>query len=410
MGSLNLPIPADYQPLSLSDSVSKWAQIEDNKQRTDLARMQEERMGKQAEQESKIKELAFGSAQRAAHNDILKAYKTELYKKAEMTGVQPNSPQFQQLANDIYAKGGYDKLMQNTGAPAFQPGTNIDLAHVETVMTPDEEHARKLKETEAEWNARLPYQRELAKIEDAQHEAQAGMNYKNNVAIEGVKHGYNIDEAKIGHDYKIAELESKGNEPKPMSEYQQAKLQEDHDKIESEAASALDQIKSSRDNLTRLSALQDKVTTGKISGSPIIAGTRIIAGDQNLEELEKGYAKASLEAIGALKAGGTTLGALSEKEGDWVRRANMSIQNTGKVNKDLMDEGIKLLDNREKTIKGTLGMRRQSLNRVMTGGQYEPMAMPETRQSEQSQSPETVPQGTRKIIMPDGSTAYVRVK
>lgn len=375
MGSLNLPIPSDIPTLSLSDSVGKWAGIENQQRQADLNAIQEKRLGQQAEQEGKVNEIKFNALQRAAHNEILTAFKTELQKKAQMDGIQPNTPEYQKLANATYASR-YDKLMQNAGIPAFQPGTDIDLAHVETVMTPDEEHARIMEQEQAKQKAMFGREKMLLDYGNQYKDKADERNHQQLIESIDRKHGYDTGDMLLEHKLKIAELETKGNEPKPMNEYQQAKLQEDHDKLESDASSALSQIKTSRANLERLKTLQDNVTTGKFSGNPLISGARVIAGDKELEELEKGYAKASLEAIGALKAGGTTLGALSEKEGAWVRRANMSIENTGKVNKALLDEGINLLNEREKTITNTLGMHRKSFNRIMTGGKYEPMEMP----------------------------------
>jgi|APLak6261659701_1056019.scaffolds.fasta_scaffold00366_2 hypothetical protein len=125
--------------------------------------------------------------------------------------------------------------------------------------------------------------------------------------------------------------------------------QYDYDKKLKEDALAKQEVianlKDSTSNIDRLIDLQSKTETGPILGStPISYIRKAIPGQdaENLSNLEKGYAELSLKMIGALKQGGTTLGALSEKEGEWLRDASESIKTTGKINIDMLNRGKKL--------------------------------------------------------------------
>ena len=61
--------------------------------------------------------------------------------------------------------------------------------------------------------------------------------------------------------------------------------------------------------------------------------------------MKKGYAKAQIDSIGAMKANEITFGALSDSERQWIQDASMSVKTTGEVNKELMKQGIELFKN-----------------------------------------------------------------
>jgi len=373
---LNVPMQPVQPVLSLSDAVGKWTQINNQQAEGQLAQQQETRLADQNQRENKMGELKFNITQQAGLKDAMTSYKSALQSQAAKLGVQPNTPQYQQLANATYHNGGYDKLVQNMGGHPHDPKTDIDLSAVDVVagMTPSEQNAAELQNKKAELDLAQPYKMELARETAGLAQQGREQGYQHDVMMKDIDYQYRDarDERKY-HDDELERMKGEGRTGrKPLTEYQAAQLQEKHDKIESEAADALNGIKTTRAELEKLKGLQDDVATGSIIGSDLAVGVRkmlpnsIGQGDK-LAALQKGYAEASLKAIGALKAGGTTLGAMSDKEGEWVRNAEASLNATGTVNKAILDKGIELLNEREKTINGTVGMHRKTLDRLMSG-------------------------------------------
>lgn len=305
---LNVPYEKSIPVLSLSDSVGKWSDIEHQKRMADLAATQEKRAGQQAEQAGKVNELKFNALQRTAHNDILTAFKTELQKKAQMAGIQPNTPEYQKLANATYASR-YDKLMQNTGIPAFQPGTDIDLAHVETVMTPDEEHARIIEKEQAKQKAMLDREKTLLDYGNQYKDKADERNYQQSLGLVDRKHDYDTGDMMLEHKLKIAELEAKGNEPKPMSEYQQANFEAKQEAKKLATQGQLATFDTMLDTLDRVKNHPGiERATGKMAYLPSIKGSDAYNFEQSLETLKS---QAFVPMVASLKG----MGALSDAEG-----------------------------------------------------------------------------------------------
>jgi len=400
--ALNVPMQTVQQPIvqSLSDAVAKWTDINNAQQQGQLAKQQEARLQSQNARENKLGDLQFGQHQRKAHNEVMTEFKTVLQKKAQAAGIQPNTPEYQQLANATYATG-FDKIMQNTGAPPYKIGTNIDLGAVDALITPAEAQANEMQLQTAKQDAILRNQMQLGQFNNEYKDRADQRDYEQQRQLKGYDYQHDdiVNNEKYQRDLELARIKQ-GDSPngrKPLTEYQAAQLQEKHDKLESDASDALQGIKSTKDELLGLKDLQDKVATGSIIGSDIAVGVRKMLPEkwghgEDLNALQKGYANASLKAIGALKAGGTTLGAMSEKEGQWVRDAQASLNSTGTVNKDILDKGIALLDEREKTINNTLGLHRQTLNRVLNG---------EQTNFNQQQAPKTPPPKPDNISQED---------
>jgi hypothetical protein len=145
------------------------------------------------------------------------------------------------------------------------------------------------------------------------------------------------------------------NQPKQMSEFQAYALEEKKAKKQAEHEDALVNIDNSINDLDNLIELQKKTTTGRFLGSDPVVAIRealpeSIGGGENLQKLETGYNKASLQAIGTLKQGGTTLGAMSKDEGAWVRSTEASLKRGAAVNIAHMEEGKRLLQAQKERI------------------------------------------------------------
>lgn len=150
--------------------------------------------------------------------------------------------------------------------------------------------------------------------------------------------------------------------PKPPSELDQQRLDDMRRKAAAEQAKAVaerdDAISNIDDTINefeRLKALQNKTTTGKFSGSAPIAfarqlGPNSLTGGDDLALLEKGYNTLAVKAIGAFKAGGVTFGQLSNKEGEWVKSTQATINSSEPVNLDTLNEGLRLLQARKERI------------------------------------------------------------
>jgi len=92
--------------------------------------------------------------------------------------------------------------------------------------------------------------------------------------------------------------------------------------------------------------------TGPIIGSPLLAplNKAIGQGGEDLQRLEKAYNRQAASALSAFKALGMA-GALSEKEGEWVRSTESQLTNNQDVNLETMKRGWQLLYNRRKGIR-----------------------------------------------------------
>lgn len=150
--------------------------------------------------------------------------------------------------------------------------------------------------------------------------------------------------------------------PRQMNELQQAQLskinaentekarqrQLDHD-------DAIANIEDAADELERAKAIQGRTDTGPIVGSSLGVAARKAFGDKDIQRLEKAYNKAAIKALSAFKAGGATFGALSEKEGAWVKSTQATVDADKEVNLDVINEGLDLLRKRKERIQKAFG-------------------------------------------------------
>ena len=63
----------------------------------------------------------------------------------------------------------------------------------------------------------------------------------------------------------------------------------------------------------------------------------------------------AVKAIAAFKAGGVTFGQLSNAEGKWIKDTTAELTKTGTVNKEILDHGLKLLEERKARIQKQAG-------------------------------------------------------
>jgi len=259
--ALNVPMQAVQQPIvqSLSDAVAKWTDINNAQQQGQLAKQQESRLQSQNARENKLGDLQFGQHQRKAHNEVMTEFKTVLQKKAQAAGIQPNTPEYQQLANATYATG-FDKIMQNTGAPPYKIGTNIDLSAVDALITPAEAHAQEMETETAKQNAMLQRQMQLGQFNNEHKDRADQRNYEQSVGLE---------DRRYGHDLEKAQLENKWNLDTKM-ETEQAKQQAAQEKplpatIVKEQQKLRDQIDTASQMNKMLSTFEKQLDDGKLN-------------------------------------------------------------------------------------------------------------------------------------------------
>lgn len=149
---------------------------------------------------------------------------------------------------------------------------------------------------------------------------------------------------------------NKSQQPKQLSELQQYQLDEKRGKKEADYLDAVSNIDNTIAEMEELKKIQSRTATGPIIGSAPGVMIRKMLPDsigqgKDLQRLEKGYNKAAINAIAAFKAGGVTFGQLSNKEGDWIKSTTETLNADGEVNKEMLDEGLKLLNQRKVRLK-----------------------------------------------------------
>jgi len=204
--ALNVPMQTVQQPIvqSLSDAVAKWTDINNAQQQGQLATQKMDMLKSQTERENKVGDLKFATDKQSALKSVMTDVKSKMDDFTQKTGFSEGSPQFQQRLNAVYATTA-DPIVQNITGTPYKQGTNVEWQHVNSLagMTPKEEQANKVAAIEAEWKARLPYQRELATIEDNQFKAHAGIGQTNALALEGARHNNDVADAKQKHQWDI---------------------------------------------------------------------------------------------------------------------------------------------------------------------------------------------------------------
>lgn len=166
--ALNVPYQDTQPTLSLADSVGKWTQINNQQAAGKLAQQQEQRLQQQNERENKMGELKFGIEQKDALKSVATDYKAALQRKSGELGIKPGTPEYQQLANAMYANN-YGQIFTNITGKTHNPSENIDLNAVDALagMTPAEQAQAELQSKKTMLDLELPYKLQVA-------EAQAG--------------------------------------------------------------------------------------------------------------------------------------------------------------------------------------------------------------------------------------------
>jgi len=169
-------------------------------------------------------------------------------------------------------------------------------------------------------------------------------------------------QAEQRQQHEVQRKEYEAGQPKPMSEFQQYQISAKQEEKALKAEDALANIDDTIFDFQRLKDIQEKTTTGPVAGSAPVAAIRkalpnVISGGEDLQRLEKGYNELAVKAIGAFKAGGVTFGAMSEKEGQWVKDTQSSLTTGKEINKEMLDKGIKLLEDRKKRVQKGLSSK-----------------------------------------------------
>ncbi len=189
-----------------------------------------------------------------------------------------------------------------------------------------------------------------AKAEAMQAGAKARAELPSKVVLEGFK------------------LENKPSpQPRPMNPLEEQLKQAQIEKIQNETQSKAEKLSAEKNaaisniddtiaDFEELKNIQGRTHTGPISGSAPIAMIRKalpneISGGEDLQRLEKGYNTLAVKAIGAFRAGGVTFGQLSNKEGEWVRSTQQTIDTGGNINQEMLDKGLRLLQERKARIE-----------------------------------------------------------
>lgn len=219
--ALNVPYEQSIQPVMLSDVMGKWSQIRHQQQMADLARQQEARLGQQAEREAKQGELSYQTQAHKALKDVMTDFRSSLERRAKELNLQPNSPEYQQLANAMYSSN-YDKIVHNISGKTLAPNANIDLDAVSALagMTPQEELQQKIEGQKAEWGAHLPYQMLVAMTQAGMHQAAQEKEFGYRKELAGIEQGYRESQNKQEHDWRITELDNQNKARKEQIQLQ----------------------------------------------------------------------------------------------------------------------------------------------------------------------------------------------
>ena len=257
--TINVPMQSIQPVTSISDAVGKWTDINRVQQGTELAKQQEARLQNQNERENKLGDLQFGQHQRKAHNEVMTEFKTVLQKKAQAAGIQPNTPEYQQLANATYATG-FDKIMQNAGAPPYKMGTNIDLSAVDALTTAQDKRAMERQYNVEDSNDLQPNKLAIAREQAGIAQAQQERGFDQQKGMEDIRYG---------HDLKKAQLENQWKTDAKM-EIDQAKQQAAQDKplpatIVKEQQKLREQIDTASQMNKMLSTFEKQLDDGKLN-------------------------------------------------------------------------------------------------------------------------------------------------
>jgi len=150
--------------------------------------------------------------------------------------------------------------------------------------------------------------------------------------------------------------------PKPISEFQQYKMDEEIAKKENVKQSALMGIDEAVSGIDELAKIQKRTKTGPLASNAVStmlrrAGSDIglddYTGGKDLTRLKKGYASEAVKAIAAFKAIGVSFGQLSNAEGQWVKDTAETLDSDGEVNLEMLAKGKALLQKRRDLLINT---------------------------------------------------------
>ena len=200
---------------------------------------------------------------------------------------------------------------------------------------------------------------DMAKQLELQHQARQE-------GLDSAKFDYQRQHDLETDKQKVLENADKAEERKQNADFRNQITQQNldlkqqgrQDKLDKQEADRQDAIANIDDTIGEfqtLKKIQDRTTTGPISGSAPVAAIRkmlpnSISGGEDLQRLEKGYNTLAVKAIGAFKAGGVSFGQLSNKEGEWIRSTQAALDTGGEINKEMLDQGIRLLDERKRRV------------------------------------------------------------
>lgn len=217
--ALNVPYQDTQPTLSLADSVGKWTQINNQQAAGKLAQQQEQRLQQQNERENKMGELKFGIKQRDALKSVATDYKAALQRKSGELGIKPGTPEYQQLANAMYANN-YGQIFTNITGKTHNPGENIDLNALDALagMTPAEQAQAELQVKKAELDLAQPYKIEIAQAQAgiAQAQQERGFDNQQRMKMYDYQHDDFIQERKHKWDEEADFRKQKLTQSKPL--------------------------------------------------------------------------------------------------------------------------------------------------------------------------------------------------
>jgi len=260
------------QPISLADAVGQWSDINNRQAQTDINRAQEQRLTAAAPMEQKTNELKFNAMQHTALKSVATDYMSALERQSQKLGIAQNSPQYQQLADSMYANG-YNDTMRNITGKAYQAGTNIDLNAMSALagLTPAEENAQQLQqkvaEAQAVSGATLPDRLQIARAQADIAGQQQQTGFQNQVQLHQMSDNAADRRQASNQDFELHKMttladqtaqreEAKANKPPPTQRMAYIENNSALKKIDL----ALDAVKNNGDALGFKNMLGDTIT------------------------------------------------------------------------------------------------------------------------------------------------------
>ena len=198
------------QPISVADAAGQWATIENQNKQAATNAAQEQRLTAAAPLEQQTNQLKFNAMQHTALKSIATDFKTNFQNQAAKLKIDPNSEQGQQLANSLYANGGYNETFRNITGKTYQAGTNIDLKAIDALAgsTPSEENAQQLQQKVAEAKAvsgaTLPDRLEIANATAGLAQQGRQQSFDNSIKLQDHQSELHLTQLKTLADEKKA--------------------------------------------------------------------------------------------------------------------------------------------------------------------------------------------------------------